>query len=883
MLEPGQTVLHYELIEELGEGGMGAVWLARDTTLDRAAAIKVLPGRLAEDEQFRARFDREAKLLASLDHPNLATVFGIHKFADAHFIAMEYVPGEDLSTRLERGPLPVDEAIAVCEQVASVLESAHEGGVIHRDLKPANVRITPDGRVKVLDFGLAKAVAAGTEDVDVSLTASGVLLGTVPYMSPEQARGEAVDGRTDIWSFGCLLFECLTGKHPFPASTVSDQIAAILTKEPDWSLLPPDLPGPVRVILRQSLQKPVDQRLSHVSGARVGLETAALDPPPRKPDRSRLPVPLSAILVIGMMGLLAWIFTQGGTQPPRGSVLEGYTTTRFTNFPGEEIDAAISPNGEFVAFLADRRVTNHGAEELDGIFHVFRGQISTHTFDQVSKASGEAGIDAPMLTVRRLGFLGDEMGLWVSGIFRHLRRVSFVGSKETDWLERGMIHVDWSPDGKQIVFSHMLNGDPVYVTEASSAPIPTPEKPILGSEEGYHQHFPTWSRDGKWIYLIRGIVAFGEMDLWRVRPDGSDPHQLSRDLRNVAYPVPMDKRTVLFVAETADGSGPWLWEFDVPSRTAKRVQTGADRYLSLSASRDLSRLVATVSNPTASLFTIPLRKLEAEGKATEAEVKPYPLPAVRALCPRFRGDVLYFLSSRGAGDGLWRHERGASQPQEIWSPRQGPILEPPAISPDGTHVALVARTPKPELYVINANGKTRTRIMADVEVLGAPAWSHDSEAVYCGGRRNGEPGLFRATREDGWKAALLVRAQATNPVCSSDGELILFVGRHVATGQRLFAATPDGTQKKDFPPIWTRPFGERVRFLPDGSGFVYMRGVDPTQEFRYFDLKTGKDIEISALEDSSVMRTFDITPDGKSIVFGRQRANADIVLIQRED
>ena len=239
----GRTLSHYKVLEKIGEGGMGEVYLAKDTKLDREVAVKVLPATFSENKERLARFEREARLLASLNHPNIAAIHELEEADGVHFLALEYVPGETLAERIKRGPIPVDEALPLFKQIAEGLEAAHEKGVIHRDLKPANIKVTPEGKVKVLDFGLAKAMAGDTPVQGLSEsptitrehTEAGVLLGTAPYMSPEQARGKAVDKRTDIWAFGCCLYEALTGKTAYLGDTVTDTIAKIVEREPDGS------------------------------------------------------------------------------------------------------------------------------------------------------------------------------------------------------------------------------------------------------------------------------------------------------------------------------------------------------------------------------------------------------------------------------------------------------------------------------------------------------------------------------------------------------------------------------------------------------------------------------------------------------------------------
>jgi eukaryotic-like serine/threonine-protein kinase len=282
-LSPGRDLSHYRLVERIGEGGMGVVWKATDQTLGRAVAIKVLPEAFAQDPERMARFEREARLLASLNHPHIASIYGVGSADGVRFLAMELVEGDDLAVRLSRGAIPVAEAIEIARQLAEALETAHEKGIIHRDLKPANVKLTSEGQVKVLDFGLAKALdddspTPGSSMMSHSptltspMTGANVILGTAAYMSPEQARGKQVDRRADIWAFGCVLYECLAGRRAFAGETVSDAIAKILEREPDWNALPARTPSRLRELLQRCLEKDARKRLRDIGDARVELE-----------------------------------------------------------------------------------------------------------------------------------------------------------------------------------------------------------------------------------------------------------------------------------------------------------------------------------------------------------------------------------------------------------------------------------------------------------------------------------------------------------------------------------------------------------------------------------------------------------------------------------
>jgi len=285
-LSVGNRLGRYEILGALGAGGMGEVYRAKDTELDREVAIKVLLEAVAQDPDRIARFEREARLLASLSHQNIATLYGLEEHEGQRYLVMELAEGETLAERLQRGSLPADEALEIALQIAKGLEAAHEAGIVHRDLKPANVMLSPGGKAKVLDFGLAKAWQAEDSDSDLThsptltaqMTAGGVLLGTAAYMSPEQARGKQLDNRTDIWAFGCVLYEMLAGQKPFQGETVTDVLAAVLTFEPDWERLPDTTSSTMRRLLRRCLQKAPNRRLHSIADARIDIEDAVSEP-----------------------------------------------------------------------------------------------------------------------------------------------------------------------------------------------------------------------------------------------------------------------------------------------------------------------------------------------------------------------------------------------------------------------------------------------------------------------------------------------------------------------------------------------------------------------------------------------------------------------------
>ena len=369
-LQRGGRLGHYELRSAIGKGGMGEVWKAHDTTLHREVAIKMLPEELAQDSDRLARLDREATLLASLNHPNIAAIYGLEEHQGTRFLVLELVEGRTLAERLERGPIPVEESLKLALQIAEALEAAHERGVIHRDLKPANIKITPDGRAKVLDFGLAKALAPASEGDPVPASIStevGVILGTPAYMSPEQARGQAVDKRTDIWSFGCVMYETLTSVRPFRGDTTSDTIAAVFDREPDWHALPAETAASIRKLLRRCLEKDRKRRLADIADARFELEEAltrsSADPGavdrinPTDPARiavRALPwtVAAAAVAITVAVYMLStrWPNSQSAA-PLRLSVDLGAEASLVTD---QGTAAVLSPDGTVLAFVAKK-------------------------------------------------------------------------------------------------------------------------------------------------------------------------------------------------------------------------------------------------------------------------------------------------------------------------------------------------------------------------------------------------------------------------------------------------------------------------------------------------------------------------------------------------
>ena len=366
-LAPGTRHGAYEITGQLGAGGMGEVYRARDTKLNRDVAIKVLADAFTHDPDRLARFTREAHLLASLNHPHFGAIYGIEDDAGRRALILELVEGDTLADRIAQGRMPLDDALPIARQICEALQTAHEQGIIHRDLKPSNIKLTPDDNVKVLDFGLAKlghSDAVSGRDVTLSptitspalMTTAGVVLGTAAYMSPEQAKGREADKRSDVWAFGCVLYEMLSGRRAFDGEDMTDVLGAVVRLEPEWQALPADLPATIRTLLHRCLDKDRRQRLQHIGDARLDIDDALNDPvpTPATPDASRSSrgelIAWSACAVVTIAAVAGFILMRPARTASSGAEVRLEVNTPPTTDP---TSLAISPDGQRVVFSGE--------------------------------------------------------------------------------------------------------------------------------------------------------------------------------------------------------------------------------------------------------------------------------------------------------------------------------------------------------------------------------------------------------------------------------------------------------------------------------------------------------------------------------------------------
>jgi len=785
-LQSGRMLSHYRLVEKIGEGGMGVVWKALDTTLGREVAVKVLPDLFARDAERLSRFEREAKLLASLNHPNIAAVYGLHEAEGARFLAMEMIGGEDLARRLDRGPLPLEDVLRIALQMAQGLEAAHESGVVHRDLKPANIQVTADGKVKILDFGLAKALAgeSGISSADPSLsptlavagTMAGVILGTAAYMSPEQAKGKTVDRRADIWAFGAVLYEMLTGSKLFDGETISDMLASVLKTDPDWNTLPAGTPHALRVLLARCLEKDPLRRLRDIGDARIVLEEilsgkgdaqqpAPAEAAPVAKARSGL---VTAVAVLGVAILAAaatWMLLPA---PPEGQPYH-LEVTVSGDLPLLQIQgsaAVLSPDGRYLAY-----VTGSPSDVSATRLHVrYLGRL------EETELTGATGAYNPFFS---------PDGQWVGFVTpTELKKVSITGGTPLVLcavsLSRG---ATWGDNG-MIVFAPTPNGGLMQIPAAGGAP-----SELTGLSEGEVSH--------RWPQFLPG------------------------------------GKKVLFTSYTSgDRNAGRIEVVDVDTGARTVLQQGGTygRYVS-------SGHLLYINSGT--MFAAPL-DLGSMKPAT------LPAPVLQGISSSVEGGAQYDVSRNGTIVYLTGQVAGARNTM-VWTDpggRMSPVssvrreYQTPRLSPDGKRIAVViVADGNSDVWVHDLERDTQTRLTFDEARDIHPVWSPDGRYVYFTSNRGGTWGILRKRSDGSGEEESIFQSDDEIDVYSAspDGRFVAYHDQTTAGDAWILPV--DGEKREprrvfqsaaaDGDPVFS-PDGRWISYDSDESGRweVYVRPVE---------------------------------------------------------
>ena len=662
----GRTLAHFEITGQLGRGGMGEVYQAKDKKLGRDVAIKVLPEEFARDADRVVRFQREAKLLASLNHSNIAAIYGLEESGGTNFIVLELIEGETLADRIKAGPIPAEESLKLALQIAEALEAAHEKGVIHRDLKPANIKVTPDGKVKVLDFGLAKAYAGEQAELNLSnsptmsdmATQQGVILGTAAYMSPEQARGKAVDKRADIWAFGCVLYEMLTGRAAFSGKDVTDILAAVIRAEPEWDSLPANLHWRLREVLELCLSKDAKDRCHDISDAKISIQRVLTDPSgllaqpvAAAEPRTKLTAILPWALAIILVGIGVWFLKPKPPAEPRPVTRLYYELPKDQQFvfPYDSI-LAVSPDGSQFVYSTPEGLYLRSLGELDARLIPGTGGNPQRPFfspdakwigywsgtdNQLKKIAISGGAPVALTSLSGGGTFswGDDGRIVYGQMLAGLMRVSANGGTPEAFIKNekgGLIHPQILPDGESVLFTSIAS---------------QPYKIMVQS-----------LKSGERKELLQGDTA-------RYLSTGHLVYAVGNNL--LAVPFDPDKLEVT--------GGP------IPMVEGVFRIGGASQY----AVSDSGTLVYMPGAITAASFAPPTRTL------------------------------------------VWVDRNGKEEPL----PAPPNAYTFPMVSPDGTRVALTVRSDNSNLWIWDILRKTLTRLTFDAATDFAPLWTADSKRI----------------------------------------------------------------------------------------------------------------------------------------------------------
>jgi serine/threonine protein kinase/Tol biopolymer transport system component len=886
-LQVGQRVGSYEITALLGKGGMGEVYRARDTRLGRDVAIKILSHELTDHSGQLTRFEREARVLASLNHPNIGAIYGVEESRGGRALVLELVEGDTLAQKIS-GRLSIDQILSIARQIADALDVAHEKGIVHRDLKPANVKITPDGVVKVLDFGLAKlAMPSGSPPPSVNsdtvepltalgATEHGMILGTVAYMSPEQARGLTVDKRTDIWAFGCVLYEMLVGRAAFAGETTTDILGSIIGSGPDWSALPTSTPALIQRLLRRCLAKDPKERLRDIGDARTEIDETRTGATTitTASKTSRLPWLIASVAAVVAIAAVvtAWLYhVKPDNVTPRFSRI-----IPLTSGPARDLGPAISPDGKWVAYIS-----NVGGQPDIWVKFVGGGEAVNLTAAanlEISATTSVGGLDiSPDGT--RIAVMAKTRSS--TGAFSTWEIPAPLPGPPRKLLDDGFLGMRWSQDGRAIAFIHAgaAAGDALWVAD----PDGTNRREILPARDGIHIHWPTWSKDGL-VYFIRTITTVANLDqveIYRVNPKGGAEEPVVSTLRRAMHPVLIPNGAGLIYAANPTGVDLGLWWLPAAGKDAIRLTMGIGDYSEPRISADGRTLVATRYEVHQSLMRVTTTEGEL-GRIT-AVTDGYGGDLDPSVSPS--GDRIVFSSSRTGERHLWTARIDGSELRQLTSGSGSD--DRPAFSPDGKQIVFNSdRDGRHGIWLISADGGVPKKL-ADVRTTGGLSWSPDgSKVVYAAGA-GGWPSLWTLSVDTGQVQAIAAAGAVGEPVWNPGRDLIAYM--QALTNGPAFtrisfvnsAGQPQYTTLPPAPDISAGFSNGIAAWSPDGQRLAVVAQNTNTAASIWI-VTPAANAPFRKLVELPVgprIRGISWTRDGKAVIFGQHDSTGDIVLM----
>ena len=888
-LTSGTKLGPYEIVAPLGAGGMGEVYRARDTKLGRDVALKLLPPLFTADADRVARFEREARLLASLNHPHIGAIYGFEDAGNVPALVLELVEGDTLDDRVRRGPLPLSEVLAVAQQIADALDAAHRAGIIHRDLKPSNIKITSDGVVKVLDFGLAKAFAVEGSGPSLSdsptMTASGTIvgaiLGTAAYMSPEQARGQTVDKRTDIWSFGCVLFEILTGSSAFVRKTVTDTIAAVVGAEPDWRELPADTPGSIRRLLTRCLQKDARRRLHDIADARIEIEDAMAtpaEPAPAPAQRRWSRLAFSGLsLAIATALVFLWAARDRFGRPAAKASPPDTRVIRLTDLPGLEESPAISPDGKSVAFTAG----------VGGKRQVFVQLIAGGTPLQITRDAVDHECPRWLPDSSSILYFSPAVSGTVQGSIWEIPALGGVPGRVVNSV--GCADISQT-DGRLVLFRLAKEGIQLVTapTDGSRFDVVAVFAPAT------YYLYPRWSPDGRWIAFQRGDSI--RFDIFMAPTTGGEPHKLTRDNNMMSGFAWLPDSTGIVYSSSRGSTIPYLptlslWQVTLRDGSVRRVTSGETSSMSPDISKSGAILVSRMKLQT-DIWKFPVDGLPSENVRRGVRVT---RQTGQVLTPTASPDdrEVAFLSDSGGHANLWVVNTASGGLRQITHEHDPNVaLGVPVWSPDGHTIAFVSSRGNQGLtfgvWLVDSDG-SNLRNVANPGL--GPAWSPDGRWVYYstwGGPAATDVVLKKVPVDGG--PAVTVRTERLRSVIGLHGTTVYYLfERPLVDGTPEFeirTATPEDAPFRVLAriPASRVPIWQIVSpaLSPDGKWLAQALTDGFTTNVWAFSTTTGEWRQITDFGDRAtfIARRVSWSSDGRSILAAVAEGDSDIVLLE---